>query len=236
MTKRNTMDKFWRKELLIGATAMMLLLAGCQSSKPINQNSNNDLVVVAEEITSDGPQKSYLEDNHKEASGSESPSENTEDIDDGSSAETSSVRQDEENTAPDSGSDNESDWNKKLPSLHGIAIGDETSAVTSRLGREMDSYLLEETSGQIHVHEYPGVSIGFNGKGAVHFIEVFGSETSGFNGLKIGDKPEQALKQLGKPETQSEYVMNYEGDGARLKLDIDPGVNEIVSMKLIAAN
>jgi hypothetical protein len=129
---------------------------------------------------------------------------------------------------PGSGQQDGTKWNKSVPALHGIAIGDGVSAVTTLLGKELDSYLLEEESSQIHVYEYEGVSVGFSGKGAVHFVEVFGLDAAtGLNGLKIGDKPEQAIKKLGQPEVQSEY---------HLKLDIDPGRNEIVSMKLIAAS
>ncbi|WP_214629074.1 hypothetical protein [Paenibacillus agaridevorans] len=237
MKRRNTMDKPWRKELMICATAFMLLLAGCQSAKPDQQNGNDDNVVIAEEVTSDGPQKSYLEDADPRTVGSDAPSGNLSGTDDGSSAETSSAKKGGGTADPGSGQQDGTKWNKSVPALHGIAIGDGVSAVTTLLGKELDSYLLEEESSQIHVHEYEGVSVGFSGKGAVHFVEVFGLDAAtGLNGLKIGDKPEQAIKKLGQPEVQSEYHLTYEAKKARLKLDIDPGRNEIVSMKLIAAS
>ncbi|MDF2835280.1 MAG: hypothetical protein K0Q63_920 [Paenibacillus sp.] len=229
------MDKRWRMDRWIGATALVLLLAGCQDAAPPGGGSGNT-ALLTEEITSDGPQKSYLEEQGAEAAGGNAPSGSPGTLGGGSDAETSSVKKDGNGKPAEDGAKDGGAWDKKLPALHGIAIGDKESSVASLLGKELDSYVLEEESTRIRVAEYDGLSIGFNAKGGVHFVEVYGSETSsGLSGIMIGDHPDQALKKLGKPQSQSEFLLTYQAQGAWLKLDIDPGANEIVSMKLIAS-
>lgn len=233
MKRVNKIDKPWR--MVLCGCAFVLLLAGCQSG-PASNGENVTEVVQHEEVTLDGPQKSYLED-HRDESGGHEPNGTANHSDDHSSAEASSLKKDDDLKTAGNGKTNHTEWNKKSPALHGIAIGDRTSAVTKLLGKELDSYTLEEENSRIQVHEYKGLSVGFNGKGSVHFVEVYGEDASaGLNGLTIGDNPETALKKLGKPESQTDYLLTYEAQGARLKLDIDPGNNAIVSIKLIAAN
>lgn len=238
MRRYNGVDKRWRPERWIGAAAFVLMLAGCQAAEPPGGGSGNT-IVVTEEITLDGPQKSYLEDRNKDKASSDTgnglPGGIASAVD-GASAEASSVKQDSDGAASDDSKKDIGTWNKKQPALHGIAIGTKDAKVASILGKELDSYVLEEETNRIRVAEYDGLSIGFNAKGAVHFVEVYGSEpSSGLNGLKIGDNPDLAIRKLGKPESQSEFLLTYHAQGAWLKLDIDPGNNQIVSMKLIAS-
>ncbi|MDQ6419036.1 hypothetical protein RB620_06250 [Paenibacillus sp. LHD-117] len=224
-----------RLGIWLSASALALLIAGCQNAAP-GYVDHDDSVIVTEEVTSEGPQKSYLDDDDVLTAGNETVAgEGGGALDGDSSAEASSVKKGESGKSNDGKKSKDGSWSEDVPSLHGIAIGDKTAAVSKLLGKELDSYELEEEVDRIKVNEYEGLSVGFNQKGAVHFVEVYGHQTSaGLNGLKIGDKPDQALQKLGKPESQTDYLLTYAAEGALLKLDIDPGVNEIVSMKLIA--
>jgi hypothetical protein len=229
------MDKRWRMDRWIGATALVLLLAGCQDAAPPGGGGGN-AALLTEEITSDGPQKSYLEEENEGGAGNGAPSGNAGTLGGSPDAETSSVKKDGDGKQGESGNKDSGSWDKKLPALHGITIGAQEASVSSLLGKELDSYVLEEEESRIRVAEYDGLSVGFNAKGGVHFVEVYGTEaSSGLNGLMIGDHPDQAIKKLGKPQSQSEFLLTYQAQGAWLKLDIDPGMNEIVSMKLIAS-
>ncbi|MHA6484789.1 hypothetical protein ACX1C1_23145 [Paenibacillus sp. strain BS8-2] len=235
---RNThrLDKHWRLSRWMGATMLVLLLAGCQNVAPAGNGNDNHVASITEQITSNGPQKSYLEQSAQQENNSNTPGGNTATIDNDTSAEASSLEQANKGKTSDNDKLSDQTWNASNPSLRGITIGEKEANVTLLLGSELDSYVLEEENSKIRVMEYDGLSIGFNTKGNVHYVEVFGAEAlSGLNGLMIGDEPDQAIKMLGKPQSQSDYLLTYQAQGAWLKLDIDPGMNEIVSMKLIAS-
>jgi len=206
--------------LLVPALALTVGLAGCQS--PVKQGevepSPSDTAVI------DSPQKSYDQNNGATAPPpSHIPDRET-------STETSSVNKTSPGTAgkPDQ-------WSLDNPRLKGVAIGDSNEVIHTFFGQAEDSYRLEESSGSIQVLEYDGFSIGLDERGCVHFVEVFGTDAlAGLSGLRIGDDPEKALKELGKPDTRSDYLFIYDAAGATLKLDVNPDRDEIVAMKLIA--
>ncbi|RJE90849.1 hypothetical protein D3P07_01800 [Paenibacillus sp. 1011MAR3C5] len=210
----------YHRLLLVPALALTVSLAACQSpdklieNKP-QQNSGNVI---------DSPQKSYDQKN-----GATAPPTSHQ-PDPKASTETSSLNK----TGP--GNSGQPDqWNLESPRLKGVAIGDSNEVIHGYFGQAEDSYHLEEEAESIRVLEYDGFSIGLDQGGFVHFVEVFGSDTlAGLSGLRIGDEPEKALKELGKPDSRSDYLFIYDAAGATLKLDVNPDRDEIVSMKLLA--
>ncbi|MBH5317002.1 hypothetical protein I6N90_04170 [Paenibacillus sp. GSMTC-2017] len=226
-TKKSELNKII---LWFAASAFAIILTGCQSSASPNHKPLNNIEQTEQNKKSVRPEQSQLNANN--TSNSTDP---TTIPDRESTTETSNMQsKTSKNTAVDNIT-KAKNWSKVSPKLNGIAIGDSDSHVLDYCGKESDSYLLEEQEEAIQVLEYDGFAVGINTEGSVHFVEVYGSHVqSGLSGLKIGDHPEKVLSELGKPDSQSDYLLLYNALGAKIKLDVDPNMNEIVSIKLLA--
>lgn len=125
-------------------------------------------------------------------------------------------------------------WDKAKPTLAGIALGLLKSDIKKKLGDPSDSYAQEGDAGSIDIFEYDGLSIGFGSANqGVLFIEVYAPEVvTGLNGLVVGNSEETAVKAIGKPDSQSSYLLTYKTTNSLLKLDLDPDSHEILSIKL----
>lgn len=125
-------------------------------------------------------------------------------------------------------------WDKKNPKLAGIAIGDQIAVLAKKLGTPIDSYEQNEKKQTLLIHEYDGFTIGFEpDQLGVFFIEVYDhAVVSGLSGLRVGDTEDKAVKALGKPDSQTPYLLTYETEHALLKLDLDPDSHEIVTIRL----
>lgn len=228
-----------RAALLTAASALVILLASCQSAVPAPSVSPTNQAVPPSlpksEDETDSLQKNYSELEDPDLQ-SDEPHRNTVDTTTDGYAETSTIRSNDDNAkAPVKTEGNDSVWTAAKPSLYGLAIGDSKTKVTKLFGESIDTYDLEVETDRIQVNEYEGFAIGINGKQKVEFIEIFDKNISaGLSGLKIGDTPEAALKKLGKPEKQTTYLLIYEAVGALLKLDLDPEQNSVVSIKLLS--
>ncbi|WP_139997721.1 hypothetical protein [Paenibacillus paridis] len=224
---------------LAAASALVVLLAGCQSavSTPPATYTGSTQPVQNEKIKEpDSPQKTYSE---QEENGLpiEEPNLNHADTTSDTNAETSTVRKKEDTKATVKTESQDAAWSANAPLLHGIAIGDNESSVTKLYGKPQDTYKLDEETETINVLEYDGFAVGINPGKKVQFVEVYGKLIStGLSGLHIGDSQENALKLLGKPNKQTTYLLTYEAKKALLKLDLDPVHNQIVSIKLLAVN
>lgn len=223
--------------MLTAASVLVILLAGCQSAVPTPPVTYiSGTAPTKTEITPapDSPQKTYSGQDNDELF-TEEPRANRVDTTSDSNAETSTVRKTDNTKATVKTESEDAAWTAAAPMLRGIAIGDSDSTVDQLFGKPKDSYMLEEETEKINVLEYDGFAVGINGYKTVQFIEVYGKSISaGLSGLQIGDKPEEALQALGKPEKQTAYLMTYQAMGAMLKLDLDPVQNEIVSIKLLS--
>lgn len=123
------------------------------------------------------------------------------------------------------------------PALVGISLGDKKDAVNKKLGKPADTYTMDDESEPLKVWEYEGFSIGFNGSDYVAFIDIDSEDVDpGLNGVRIGSKSSAAVKALGKPDTNTEVVISYSSKTAVLKLDIDPKLKTVLSIKLFAAD
>ncbi|MBD3918550.1 hypothetical protein H8B09_07285 [Paenibacillus sp. PR3] len=125
-------------------------------------------------------------------------------------------------------------WDKAKPTLAGIALSLQKADVKKKLGTPTDNYSQDSESGPIDILEYKGLTIGFgSGDQGVLFIEAYAKDVvTGLNGLKVGDSEEAAVKALGKPDSQSSYLLTYKTANSLLKLDLDPDSHEILSIKL----
>lgn len=218
------------------ASALALVIAGCQSVDNNSPNSyTGSLSYTRDQLENeaDSPQKTYLDSGNKKTQ-AEEPVNNSDDIAEHSTAEASSLQESAANAASTL-KNKEADWTATKPQLHGIAIGDGSDKIKLLHGKESDSYQLKEEAEVIEVLEYDGFSVGINKNNKVQFVEVYDEHVAaGLNGLRIGDKPEKVLDELGKPKTQTDFLLTYEADGALLKLDLDPQNQKIISIKLLA--
>ncbi|WP_168120622.1 hypothetical protein [Paenibacillus sp. HB172176] len=223
--------------LYAASTIVVLVMAGCQNSANVNADyevSDNHLPLASEKPQGALNHSSQQTDD-EEQSDTDIP-DKLNALDKSMSAETSSMRDELTAGSPFSQLDGSAAWNASLPKLSGISMLDTSSSVIAEYGSEKDSYMLGEEPLQVKVLEYEGISIGFDNQNSVQFIEVYSDQIpAGLNGLKIGDSPDDAYSLLGKPDTQTEYLLTYQAEGALLKLDIDPGSNRIISIKLLSA-
>lgn len=216
---------------------LTLLAAGCQSgSNPESVTTLSNENVKQSEGTypqGDTPQKSYLEDRNKLKPDSDVPIVNAvEDSDQKGDAVAESTNG---SKASATTQNEEPQWDSSKPILLGASIGESKSEMQKRFGTSSDIYTLEDDKDPIEVHEYKGFAIGMNIKDKIQYIEVYDSTVSTeLSGIRVGDKPDTAVKALGKPKTQNSYIITYEGSGTLLKIDLDPERNKIVSIKLLA--
>ncbi|MFX3633061.1 MAG: hypothetical protein ACE3L7_12200 [Candidatus Pristimantibacillus sp.] len=214
-----------------------LLAAGCQTgSGPESVTTLSNENVNQAEVTypqGNTPQKSYLEDRNKLKPDPEIPIVNTAE---GSDHKGDAVAESTNGGKAAATTQNEEpQWDASKPILLGASIGESNAEMKKRFGTSSDIYTLEDDTDPIEVHEYKGFAIGLNNKNKIQYIEVYDSAVStGLSGLRVGDKPDTAVKVLGKPKTQNSYIITYEGKGTLLKIDLDPDRNKIVSIKLLA--
>ncbi|SFE21967.1 hypothetical protein SAMN04487969_101720 [Paenibacillus algorifonticola] len=217
--------------------AIAVATAGCQSmTSPSDTAQSASTPLAAEQPLnqSDSPQKTYLENSLEQK---QNPVQNQA-VEAGEEASTEAVPSTElssNKTAP-AKTNEEGKWNAAKPALLGLAIGDSKAAMTKLFGAALDSYTLEEENQvKIEVHEYDGFAIGLSDKNTIQYIEVYDKKVkTGLSGVKIGDDSKVAVKALGKPTSQSGFIIAYEGTKTLLKLDLDPELSEIVSIKLLA--
>lgn|GEM_PF-1701782 len=127
-------------------------------------------------------------------------------------------------------------WDKTKPALAGISLGEQQADVKKKKGTPLDSYNQENEDASLEIYEFDGYTVGFGpGMQGTLFVEIYsGKVNSGLSGLRVGDKEDQAVKALGKPASQTPYLLSYETKQGLLKLDLDPDSHEIVTMKLFA--
>lgn len=220
------------------AAVFAFVIAGCQNqaepaAPPVTEIAEEQ--PIQESNNANTPQKTYLEDEHTQVP-FEEPSLSGAGTEGNSPGETSALHNDEPDKAVVNTESEDQPWTSSNPKLVGIGIDDSEDEITRLFGEPIDSYRLEEDADPVTVNEYDGFAVGINASRSVQYIEVYSDHISaGLSGLAIGDKPDTAIRQLGKPSTQTEYLLTYEAEGALLKIDLDPVQNSIVSIKLLTA-
>lgn len=124
-------------------------------------------------------------------------------------------------------------YTSEKPLLMGVAVGDAKEKTLKLHGKPYSTYVMEDGEDPITVEEYLGYYIGYNKKQLVEFIEITeGDVDPGLNGLKLGQKTEDALTALGKPDASTDYVLTYRTKETILKLDVDPKTKTVQSIKM----
>jgi hypothetical protein len=127
-------------------------------------------------------------------------------------------------------------YNQAKPTLLGLTLNASPEAVTGKYGTPKAQFVMEDDSDPITVYDYADFLVGFNKKNQLQFIDVRSSQINpGLNGLKLGQTSGDAIKALGKPDTNTSFVLTYKSTGAVLKLDVDPKSENVNSIKLFAA-
>jgi hypothetical protein len=121
------------------------------------------------------------------------------------------------------------------PTLMGLKLSDTKKSVVSQYGNPVRTFVMDDGESPINIAEYKGFTVGFTEQEKLVFVSIDSTSVDpGLNGLRWGDKADDALKALGMPETNTGYVISYMGKNAILKLDIDPKTEVIRSIKLFA--
>lgn len=124
-------------------------------------------------------------------------------------------------------------YQEEKPTLMGLKLGMSKDVVLERFGKAKKEFVMEED--HIHVYDFTDFSVGFNEKDTLEFVDVHSTEIDpGLRGLRLGQNVQDAITTLGKPDTNTTYVLSYKSQGTLLKLDIDPNESTIQSIKLFA--
>ena len=122
-----------------------------------------------------------------------------------------------------------------LKQLMGISLNQTREQVIGKYGAPVETFVMENEADPLTVYRYSGFQIGFDRNGQVEFVDVISPEADpGLNGVRLGTTVDVAIKVLGKPDIQTEYVLNYISETTILKMDIDPNTKQINSIKLFA--
>jgi hypothetical protein len=126
-------------------------------------------------------------------------------------------------------------YQQEKPTLMGLKLGMDKEMVLGRFGKAKDQFVMDEDADAITVYEYGDFSVGFNTHGELEFVDVHTPDIDpGLKGLRLGQKSEDAVVLLGKPDSNTTFVLAYKSNGTILKLDVDPSANTIQSIKLFA--
>ncbi|KRE69799.1 hypothetical protein [Paenibacillus sp. Soil750] len=124
-------------------------------------------------------------------------------------------------------------YQQEKPTLMGLKLGTPKASVLERFGKVKKQFVMEEDN--IEVYDFNDFSVGFNSKGTLEFVDVHSIDIDpGLHGLRLGQSQQDAIAILGKPDSNSTYVLSYKSQGTLLKIDIDPHDNTIQSIKLFA--
>ncbi|MCM3626550.1 hypothetical protein M3194_04125 [Paenibacillus glycanilyticus] len=227
---KKTIRKYDTAKWAVVLAFTLITTAGCTSG--LNPNSQSSMLPADNHkdtyLTGDTPQKTYLQGQEKENGVSEKePYSNGANTNGGDTSAESSGKTTQASA--------KQQWNAAHPVMLGLAIGDSNAKVSERYGKADDVYSLEDDSEAIEVYEYKGFAVGINAQKTIQYIEVYDkSIVTGLSGIRVDDRTEAVLKALGKPSSQNNYIITYQGKDSLLKFDLDPDRDKIVSIKLLA--
>jgi hypothetical protein len=217
-----------------------IALSGCGSSEPAIKDNGPPQAVAPSEPRTTEPQAlpgtpsteappSSIPDEGKEAqpAPTEKPSEP------GKSSEQSTPPVQTASKKPDESKNGVEKTADLAHSLMNIRITDSRESVIKKHGQPLSESVWNDE--EILVYEYKHFTVGFSSRDKVEFVTVHSKEAdTGINGLKLGMRTKAAIESLGEPDTNTTYVWTYKSPGAVLKLDIDPKLDTIHSIKLFS--
>ncbi|WP_261807527.1 DUF4309 domain-containing protein [Paenibacillus sp. N3.4] len=126
-------------------------------------------------------------------------------------------------------------YQQEKPTLMGLKLGTSKSVILERFGKPKKQFVMDEDEDALQVYDFTDFSVGFNKKDTLEFVDVHSTEIDpGLRGLHLGQKAQDAIDILGKPDTNTAYVLSYKSQGTLLRLDLDPQESTIQSIKLFA--
>jgi len=126
-------------------------------------------------------------------------------------------------------------YQQDKPTLMGLKLGTSKDIVLKQFGTAKKQFNMDDDQDTIQVYDYADFSVGFNAQDALQFVDVRSFDIDpGLQGLHLGQKVQDAIAILGKPDSNSTYVLSYKAQGTILKLDVDPKAGTIQSIKLFA--
>lgn len=225
--------------LLLLIFALAILFAGCQSqSDPIvNPPEDTDIAAGVLPPTIDIEHPEPETNPSKGNAHISSPSDETTDNEEAGPADLSEEpdAQSTDNEGQEAKVETEVPYNPTNPTLMGFTINQSKDEFTTKFGMPRDEFLMPDDRDPITVYLYEGFSAGFNNRNQIAFIDVHISTVDpGLNGFRLGQSTDEAIRALGKPDTNTEFVLNYISDKVILKMDVDPNANQVISIKLFA--
>jgi hypothetical protein len=124
-------------------------------------------------------------------------------------------------------------YNQSKPTLIGLTLNTTIEKVVLSYGKPKEQFVMDEEHDPITVYDYTDFLIGFNRQNLLKFIDIRSADINpGLNGLKLGQSTSSVYEALGKPDSNTAFVFQYNSTGAILKLDIDPQTDKVNSIKL----
>lgn len=233
------------KYVLYGFTvaSIVLLMSGCFDKSSNSPEDANGTVQVSD-VTAQQTTKSISAGKDAKKKDLEISSPSSEKSDDSAVVENSSAPSQDKKNKKEPESEGKSTVNKQKydvsdpftaskPTLMGLTTADNVDALIHKFGNPSDQFTMEDPVAPITVYEYPGFSVGLNKTNTIVFIEINSDQVNpGLNGFHLGQQVSQAIKALGNPNTNSDYVVSYKSGGVILKLDVDPKSRIVRSIKL----
>ncbi|WP_052488132.1 hypothetical protein [Gordoniibacillus kamchatkensis] len=100
------------------------------------------------------------------------------------------------------------------PTLLGLALKTPKDDVLAKLGAAKNKFVMDDDADPITVYDYTDFSVGFNKNDTLEFVDVRSADIDpGLHGLRLGQKLEDAVAALGKPDTNTSYVLTYKSEG-----------------------
>lgn len=215
---------------------LIMLITGCkQPSEALNPAPT---VAPTPSPAGTAPQPASKDITNEHAAATPQPPVNPNDKVSLASAETGSKPEDvqespKSNTAQKPKIDIQETYNQTKPTLLGLTLKSSPDAVTSKYGKPKEQFQMEDEVDPITVYDYSDFMVGYNKQNQLQFIDIRSSEINpGLNGLKLGQTTSDIYKALGKPDSNTSYVLIYKSKDAVLKLDIDPKTDKLNSIKL----
>jgi predicted small lipoprotein YifL len=194
---------------------VVLALSGCGLQAPGTTQPNTTIAPNIKEPASSKPEKKAQAPSSTTGSGPSDPP-----------VKTASNKQERKPSVED--------LDRLTQSLMGIQIEHTKDEVLKLHGQPVKETVWREEELSLIVLDYESFTVGFHASGKVEFVTMYSrTEDTRLNGLKLGMSTKEALQRLGEPDTNSTYVWTYQNTHSILKLDIDPKLDIIHSIKLL---
>ncbi|WP_080837311.1 hypothetical protein [Cohnella massiliensis] len=123
------------------------------------------------------------------------------------------------------------------PSYAGLSLGMSVNEVIGQLGSPNDRYPIADRSGNVQMHEYDGLTVGYDASGAAVYIEITAASVpTGIEGLTVGQAEARAAEALGIDVPSDSNVLQASAAQGWVKADIDPSTRTVLSVKWFKQN